>query len=113
LLSGFSKFHGVHNSIQVYTQHVPLLINTLNLALKGKLRDKPSKLSSEATFPATGPIPSVAPKCVVAFVVGGVTYEEGTKVAEMNISSPIFKVILGGTTIHNSTTFLRELGAMP
>mmetsp|Transcript_40698 Transcript_40698/g.91494 ORF Transcript_40698/g.91494 Transcript_40698/m.91494 type:complete len:554 (-) Transcript_40698:218-1879(-) len=90
---------GVEN---VYTQHVPLLINTLDSALKGKLK--------ESTFPGVGPIPASTPKSIIVFVVGGVTYEEGTKVAEINASG--IKVILGGTTIHNSNTFLNELRGM-
>lgn len=84
---------------KVYTQHVPLLINTLDVALKGKLREGP--------FPGVGSIPTAAPKSIVVFVVGGVTYEEGTKVAELNSSG--VKVILGGNTVHNSSTFLAEL----
>eukprot|EP00613_Pedinella_sp_CCMP2098_P029096 CAMPEP_0171737524 /NCGR_PEP_ID=MMETSP0991-20121206/32980_1 /TAXON_ID=483369 /ORGANISM="non described non described, Strain CCMP2098" /LENGTH=556 /DNA_ID=CAMNT_0012334549 /DNA_START=17 /DNA_END=1687 /DNA_ORIENTATION=- len=90
---------GVEN---VYTQHVPLLINTLDSALKGKLR--------EASFPGVGPIPTAPPKTIVVFVVGGVTYEEGTKVAELNSSG--YKVLLGGNTVHNSNTFLAELQSM-
>jgi hypothetical protein len=85
--------------VQVYTQHVPLLIQTLDAAFKGKLR--------ESSFPGTGPIPSAAPRSILVFVVGGVTYEEATKVAEMN--SLGIKVVLGGTTVHNSNTFLSEL----
>lgn len=84
---------------QVYTQHVPLLIQTLDAAFKGKLR--------ESSFPGTGTIPTAAPRSILVFVVGGVTYEEATKVAEMNSSG--IKVVLGGTTVHNSNTFLSEL----
>lgn len=89
--------------MQVYTQHVPLLINTIDSALKGKLR--------EASFPSVGSGgTTVAPKAVVVFVVGGVTYEEATKVHEINKSG--VKVILGGTCIHNSSSFLAELRAL-
>jgi len=84
---------------QVYTQHVPLLINTLDAALKGKLR--------EAVFPSVGQAVSAVPRSIVVFVIGGITYEECAKVAELNSSG--IKVILGGTTIHNSNTFLSEL----
>lgn len=88
---------------QVYTQHVPLLINTVDSALKGKLR--------EASFPSVGSgSMAAAPKLVVVFVVGGVTYEEATKVHEINKSG--VKVVLGGTCIHNSSSFLAELRAL-
>jgi len=91
---------GVEN---VFTQHVPRLISTLDAALKGKLK--------EAHFPCTGNIPNASPRQVIVFVIGGVTYEEATKVAEIN--GPGLRVILGGTTIHNSNTFLSELRSMP
>ena len=90
---------GVEN---VYTQHVPLLIHTLSAALKGKLR--------ESAFPGVGAIPTAPPRSIVVFVVGGVTYEEGTKVAEMNSGG--IRVVLGGTMVHNSNTFLRELASL-
>jgi vacuolar protein sorting-associated protein 45 len=92
---------GVEN---VYTQHVPLMMNTLDSALKGKLKD--------TTFPSTGNIPNSAPQSVIVFIVGGTTYEEATKVAEVNAASGSKrKVMLGGNTIHNSNTFLNELSA--
>lgn len=78
---------------------MPLLIQTLDAAFKGKLR--------ESNFPGTDAIPTSPPKSILVFVVGGVTYEEATKVAEMNGSG--IKVVLGGTTVHNSNTFLSEL----
>jgi hypothetical protein len=82
---------------QVYTQHVPLLINTLDAAMKGKLR--------ESNYPAVGPIPAGTPASIVVFVVGGVTYEESTKVAELNASGSGMKVVLGSTQIHNRSVF--------
>lgn len=43
------------------------------------------------------------------FIVGGVTYEEASKVAELNASLPSGNVVLGGSFVHNSTSFLEEL----
>jgi len=93
---------GLAGVANVYTQHVPLLINTLDMALKGKLKE-----SSFGTVGPQGPGAS----SIVVFVVGGVTYEEATKVAEMNASGSA-SIVLGGTTIHNSTTFLTELAEL-
>lgn len=90
--------NGVEN---VYTQHQPLMMGTLDAAIKGKLR--------ESAYPAIGPIPGAQPRSIVVFIVGGATYEEGTKVAEMNASNPGVQVLLGGNTIHNSVSFLEEL----
>ena len=45
-------------------------------------------------------------------MVGGVTYEEATKIAEWNVTMKgRIKVILAGSTVHNSTSFLDELKA--
>lgn len=93
---------GVEN---VYTQHVPLLMNTLDAALKGKLR--------ESAYPAVGgPAVGQPARSVIVFVVGGITYEEGTKIAELNAQNHGVKVLLGGTTVHNSVSFLEELRAL-
>lgn len=46
---------------------------------------------------------------VIVFMVGGVTYEEACKVAELNASLPSGNVVLGGSFVHNSTSFLEEL----
>ena len=71
---------GVEN---VYTQHTPLLVNTLEMLMKGRLK--------EADYPPMGQpangsaaAPTRAPKLVVVFVVGGTTYEESKAVAELN-----------------------------
>jgi vacuolar protein sorting-associated protein 45 len=50
------------------------------------------------------------PSDIIIFMVGGVTYEEGTKVSEFNQANKgKIQVILGGSTVHNSTSFLEEL----
>lgn len=136
---------GVEN---VYAQHVPLMMTTVEAALKGKLKD--------STYPAVGSsggksqevrvsgcqgiwgtlchcfqdddhptlrpcepdafhfvdshhlLPNHATQ-VIVFMVGGVTYEEACKVAELNASLPSGNVVLGGSFVHNSTSFLEEL----
>lgn len=102
-----SSVVGVEN---VYTQHVPLLSHTLDSVAKGKLKDSAYPLISGAAG-SSGSRPSE----VVVFIVGGVTMEEAAKVAEFNAAGPQvnggMKVVLGGSTIHNSTSFLREVGA--
>jgi 6-phosphogluconate dehydrogenase len=46
---------------------------------------------------------------VIVFIIGGATFEEATKVAEFNINNPSLRVILGGSCVHNSTSFLKEI----
>ena len=93
-----TSVQGVQN---VYSQHVPLVMETLQSLVKGKL--------SARTHPAVGgSVSTVLPEHVLIFMVGGVTYEEGTKIHEFNETSKI-KVVLAGSTVHNSTSFLDEL----
>ena len=49
---------------------------------------------------------------IIVFVVGGVTYEESLAVHQLNCIYPNIKVVLGGSTIHNSKSFLREVDAV-
>lgn len=44
-------------------------------------------------------------------MVGGVTYEEACKVAELNATQGSGNVVLGGSFVHNSTSFLEELNS--
>lgn len=46
---------------------------------------------------------------LIIFVVGGITFEEARCVHELNAASKGLRIVLGGTNVHNSTTFLREL----
>lgn len=94
-----TSVQGVQN---VYSQHVPLVMETLQSLVKGKL--------SPRTHPAVGNGggASSIPDQVLIFMVGGVTYEEGTKIHEFNETNKI-QVVLAGSTVHNSTSFLDEL----
>lgn len=49
------------------------------------------------------------PQDIIIFMIGGTTYEEAKMVAQVNASSPGVRVVLGGTTVHNSTSFLEEV----
>ena len=94
-----TSLNGVEN---VFTQHEPLLSNILDSVSKGKLKD--------SQFPLISNSSSGRPNEVVVFIVGGATYEEATKVAEFNKANPGMKVVLGGSCIHNSNSFLKEVG---
>lgn len=49
------------------------------------------------------------PQDIVIFIVGGATYEEGLTVLNFNKSSPGVRVVLGGTTVHNSDSYMEEV----
>lgn len=68
---------GVEN---VYTQHTPLLVNTLEMLVKGRLKDSDYPAVSSWLPQST----TKAPKLVLAYIVGGTTYEESKAIAELN-----------------------------
>jgi vacuolar protein sorting-associated protein 45 len=105
----------------IYTQHKPLLQRILEEAKTGKLPDaKYPKISASGSGIATGAPGAFVPihKDVIVFMVGGTTYEEAAVVAKFNLEASKvpsglgFRVLLGGTKIHNSKTFLKELTAL-
>ncbi|XP_071722686.1 vacuolar protein sorting-associated protein 45 homolog [Rutidosis leptorrhynchoides] len=90
---------GVEN---VYTQHQPLLFQTIESITKGRLRD--------VDFPYVGNhFQQGRPQDVIIFIVGGTTYEEARSVALFNASNTGVRFILGGSAILNSKRFLKDL----
>lgn len=101
-----TSVQGVSN---VYAQHVPVLMDTIQSICRGKLRmESHPYLVGKPPGAGTGNDP--VPEDIIVFMAGGVTYEEATKIDEFNRTNPFkVKVVLGGSTIHNSTSFLEEL----
>mmetsp|Transcript_70312 Transcript_70312/g.164713 ORF Transcript_70312/g.164713 Transcript_70312/m.164713 type:complete len:578 (+) Transcript_70312:31-1764(+) len=102
-----SSFKGVEN---VYTQHKSHVSSVVSSLMKGQLKETSypymqGKGSSAA--PAREP-----PRRCVVFVVGGCTYEEARDVAELNRTLDGCSIVLGGTTIHNSMTFLTDVAQL-
>lgn len=90
---------GVEN---VYTQHQPLLFQSMESITKGRLRD--------IDYPFIGNhFQQGRPQEVVIFIVGGTTYEEARTVALHNASNSGTRFILGGTVVLNSKKFLKDL----
>jgi vacuolar protein sorting-associated protein 45 len=105
--SFMTSVQGVSN---VYSQHSPVLMDTVEGAAKGKLpgQTHPLILSGGGASSNVEGLP--LPQEILIFMVGGVTYEESTKVSQFNqANSGKVRVILGGSTVHNSTSFLEEL----
>lgn len=91
---------GVEN---VYTQHSPRLENTLQDLIKGRLN------MNSYPFVEGGGQTRDKPQDIIVFMVGGATYEEAKMVAQVNASLPGVRVVLGGTGVHNSSSFLEEV----
>lgn len=90
---------GVEN---VYTQHQPLLFQTMESIIKGRLRD--------LDYPFVGNhFQQGRPQDVIIFIVGGTTYEESRSVALENANNSGIRFILGGSVILNSKRFLKDL----
>ncbi|KAK0079672.1 hypothetical protein PV325_000961 [Microctonus aethiopoides] len=95
-------FKGLSGVDNIYTQHNPLLNETLEDLIKGKL--------STQTFPYLGQMTMTKKiQDVIVFIVGGATYEESLTVHNINKLNSGVKVILGGTTIHNFESFSKEI----
>uniref|UniRef100_A0A672FGF9 Vacuolar protein sorting-associated protein 45 n=1 Tax=Salarias fasciatus TaxID=181472 RepID=A0A672FGF9_SALFA len=88
----FKGLKGVEN---VYTQHQPLLHDTLDQLIKGRLKD--------SQFPYLGASSlRDRPQDILVFVIGGATYEEALTVYNLNRSTPGVRIVLGGSSIHNT-----------
>ncbi|KAL8700769.1 MAG: hypothetical protein Q9201_005269 [Fulgogasparrea decipioides] len=97
------RFRGLQGVENVYTQHTPRLEATLQNLIKARLKEQ------QYPFVEGGGSTRDKPQDIIVFMIGGATYEEAKMVAQINASSPGVRVVLGATTIHNSTTFLEEV----
>ena len=101
-------FGGIEN---VYTQHKSELLGALESLLKGKLKDTafPFVESKRRTI-----VGRDKPSEVVAFVVGGTTFEEARDVRMLNSQFAVSNqfVVLGGTSVHNSKSFLADVAQL-
>ncbi|KAJ1569485.1 vacuolar protein sorting-associated protein 45 [Cladochytrium tenue] len=52
------------------------------------------------------------PQDIIVFFIGGTTYAEAREIQRLNSATPGVRIVLGGTTIHNSTRFLTLLVSM-
>jgi hypothetical protein len=101
LSKGRNVFKGLKGVENVYTQHSPHLSQTLELLVKGKLK--------ETSYPFIEGSTKDRPQDIIIFMVGGATYEEARHIAQINASTAGVRVVLGGTTVHNSVSFLNEI----
>ncbi|KAK4060489.1 uncharacterized protein Triagg1_10759 [Trichoderma aggressivum f. europaeum] len=98
-----NRFKGLKGVENVYTQHSSLLEGTLQNLIKGRLKEQ------QYPFVDDGSSTRDKPQDIIVFMVGGVTYEEAKMIAGVNATMPGVRVVLGGTSVHNATTFLEEV----
>lgn len=82
-------------------QHTPMIEQVLTDLGKGKL-DGGAYPELSQPFDGSG-------KEVILFIVGGATYAEAACVDKWNAEHPDGKVLLGGTHMHNSQSFMEEI----
>jgi len=101
-----SAIGGRFNSVEnVYTQHKTPLGGKIDALLRGRL--------SADSYPFVNGLRSTLPPRVIVFIVGGACFEEARDVNELNKSLESGRnVILGGTTIHNSRSFLADVAQL-
>jgi len=116
LAKGRSALKGLKGVENVYTQHSPHLSQTLELLYKGRLKE-----TSYPFLESPGPNASMQrPQDVIVFMIGGATYEEAKAVAQLdqeqmatlggaNTGSSGMSVLLGGTCVHNSSSYIEML----
>lgn len=98
-----SRLKGLKGVENVYTQHSPRLEATLQNLITARLKEQ------QYPFVEGGGSTRDKPQDIIVFIMGGATYEEAKMVAQVNAISPGVRVVLGSTTVHNSTTFLEEV----
>ncbi|WIA34599.1 hypothetical protein OEZ86_012919 [Tetradesmus obliquus] len=120
LLKAKNVFKGLQGVDNVYTQHQPLLSETLRLLAANDLNaaaypymagSQDEALNWQAAYRQRPPTEAIV------FIVGGSTYEEAKAAAEWNSRGPGgspqsgMRVLLGGSSVLNSDEFLKALGA--
>ncbi|KIR58592.1 hypothetical protein I314_05431 [Cryptococcus bacillisporus CA1873] len=106
---GKSALKGLKGVENVFTQHTPHLSQTLDLLLKGRLKE-----TSYPFLEGDESARTQRPQDIIIFMLGGTTYEEARAVALLNqkLASDLAggpggtRILLGGSTIHNSSSFL-------
>ncbi|WWC61283.1 uncharacterized protein I303_103864 [Kwoniella dejecticola CBS 10117] len=105
---GKSALKGLKGVENVYTRHEPHLSQTLDLLLKGRLRDQSYPFVEDESARTQ------RPQDIIVFMIGGTTYEEGRAVALLNqkLANDAAggpggtRILLGGSMVHNSASFL-------
>jgi len=92
---------GLSGVTNIYTQHKPIIHKIINELVNGRLSQDHYPFQSGAYY-------QEKPQQILIFILGGITFEEACYVAERNMSGNL-KILLGGTNIHNSQSFLAGL----
>ncbi|XP_039267692.2 vacuolar protein sorting-associated protein 45-like [Styela clava] len=95
----FKGLQGVEN---VYTQHTPLLKDIIEQLARNRLKESEYPYLGSTTMQERA-------QDIIVFIVGGCTYEESMCVHTLNSANVGIRVVLGGTAIHNTSSFIEEV----
>jgi len=99
---------GVEN---VYTQHKSHLASVADSLMKGRLKESAYPFF-EAGYRSSSTREQRVPRAII-FMIGGTTYEEARDITELNKAAEGGRsIVLGGTTIHNSRSFLTDVAQL-
>jgi len=93
-------FKGVPN---VYTQHKSYVLSIVDQLVRGKLRESTYPLTNASRGGTKDKVTDV-----IVFVVGGCTFEEARDMDEIKG----VRILLGGSTVHNSRSFLADIAQL-
>lgn len=101
-----SALKGLKGVDNVYTQHTPHLGDTLDLLIKARLKD------TEYPFVVNDGSQLIRerPQDIIVFMCGGTTFEEARYIAQLNATTPGVRIVLGGNNIHNTRSFMQQIG---
>lgn len=91
---------GIVGVTNVYTQHQPLLQKVINFIRENKLDENSFPYYLGNAF---------RPQDIFIFVVGGITFEEVAMINKLNNELEDINLIIGGSTIHNSSSFMESI----
>lgn len=111
-----NKVKGLQGVDNVYTQHTPLLVETLTQLTQNTLKPEQYPFlagSQEDVVGMQAMFKRSPPREAIVFIIGGTTYEESKAVQEWNEknASTGCRVILGGSTMLRSELFVRALAS--
>ncbi|KAJ1511926.1 hypothetical protein HMI54_013174 [Coelomomyces lativittatus] len=101
---GKSVMKGLKGVENVYTQYTPPLLEILELYSKGKLKESLYPFINDGSDSVRN-----LQGDIIVFFIGGTTYEEARFAHQFQSSSPGMQVFIGGHTIHNSQSFLKQI----
>jgi vacuolar protein sorting-associated protein 45 len=108
VLSMMKKAVGLTGVENVYTQHKSLIHSIADSVVKGKLKDTQFPQIESKRRSAT----SGRPNDAIIFVIGGTNFEEARDIRTINSSQQGINFVLGGSTVHNSKSFLADIAQL-